>query len=356
MTELTSHERYQRMYEHRDADRIPFNDSPWGSTVAHWRQEGLPENVSPQEYFGMDLVAGIGGDTSPRFPGGVVEETNEYVIVLTPWRAQVKNLKDQGSVPENIDFYLKSPEQWREFKPRLQPNRDRVDWDALTKNYAGWRANGCWITGNFYTGFDFFHSRAVGTERLLVAMIEQPEWVHDMFSTGIELALSNLESIWDEGYTFDAICWPDDMGYKQRPFFSLDMYREFIKPYHVRAIEWAHKRGIKAHLHSCGDINIFMQDLVDIGLDALNPLEVKAGMDPVQLKKQFGDKLVFKGGINALHYHDMDKLMADIDTVVPVMKENGGYIFSSDHSIPDDVSLQDFRRVVDRLKVVGAYD
>ncbi len=164
-----------------------------------------------------------------------------------------------------------------------------------------------------------------------------------------------MDMIWEAGYAFDALTWPDDMGYKQRPFFSLDIYREFIKPYHVRAIEWAHSHGIRAHLHSCGDINLFLPDLVDIGLDALNPLEVKAGMNPIQLKKDYGEKLVFKGGINALHYHHMEQLMADIDKVVPVMKENGGYIFSSDHSIPDDVSLDDFGKVVERLKVVGAY-
>lgn len=355
MDELTTHERYTRIFNHQEADRVPFNDNPWGSTVARWREEGLPENMSPQEYFGMDLVTGIGGDTSPRFESEVVEETDEYVITLSPWKTKVKNFKDHGSVPENIEFYLKSAEEWEEFKPHLQPDRDRVNWEHLEENYADWRDKGYWITGNFYTGFDFFHSRAVGTERLLVAMVQEPEWVHDMFTTGIELALSNLEMIWDAGYKFDAISWPDDMGYKYSPFFSLDMYREFIKPYHIRAIEWAHERGIKAHLHSCGDINTFIPDLVDIGLDALNPLEVKAGMDPVQLKKDYGDQLVFKGGINALHYHDMDKLMNDIDTVVPVMKENGGYIFSSDHSIPDDVSLEDFQRVVDRLKEVGSY-
>lgn len=355
MAEMTSHERLTRTYAHQEADRIPFLDNPWGSTVERWRREGLPENVSPQAYFGMDRVVSIGADISPRYEAKVVEETEDYIVTLSPWRATVKNFKHAGCVPENLDFFLKSPAEWQTFKPRLQPSRDRVNWQHLQENYRTWREEGCWIQGGFYTGFDFFHSRAVGTERLLVAMLEEPEWVHDMFDTGITLALTMLDMIWDGGYTFDCIQWPDDMGYKHSQFFSLDLYRTFIKPYHRRAIEWAHAHGIKAHLHSCGDINPFVPELVEMGLDALNPLEVKAGMDPVGLKRAYGDRLVFKGGINALHYHDLDKLMDDIDTVVPVMKEQGGYIFSSDHSIPDDVSLQDFAAVVERLKAVGTY-
>ncbi|NIM71367.1 MAG: hypothetical protein GTO48_13200, partial [Xanthomonadales bacterium] len=93
--------------------------------------------------------------------------------------------------------------------------------------------------------------------------------------------------------------WPDDMGYKGHQFFGLPMYRDLLKPAHRRAIEWAHERGIYAHLHSCGDVRPFVPELIGMGLDALNPLEVKAGMDPIALKEQYGDRLVLHGGINA---------------------------------------------------------
>src|SRR5690606_3366940 len=107
--------------------------------------------------------------------------------------------------------------------------------------------------------------------------------------------------------------------------------------------EWAHRKGIKAHLHSCGNITPFIPELVDIGLDALNPLEVKAGMDPIQLKKKFGNDLVFHGGINAVLWDDVEAIEAEMRKVIPVMKESGGYIFSSDHSVPSSVSLENFR-------------
>ena len=92
-----------------------------------------------------------------------------------------------------------------------------------------------------------------------------------------------------------------------------------------------------------------------MGLDALNPLEVKAGMDPVAIKKQYGDQLVLHGGINAALWEKPDELIQEIECVLPVLKENGGYIFASDHSIPPQVSFADFTRVMDVYKRLGRY-
>ncbi len=161
--------------------------------------------------------------------------------------------------------------------------------------------------------------------------------------------------IWDAGYEFDSIRWPDDMGYKGTQFFSLEMYRELVKPFHKRAIEWAHAKGIKAHLHSCGNINPFVPELIEIGLDCLNPLEVKAGMNPIHLKQTYGQDLVFNGGISATLWDCPEKIKTEIERVVPVMKKNGGYIFSSDHSIPSSVSIADFKQIISLAKKFGSY-
>jgi len=133
------------------------------------------------------------------------------------------------------------------------------------------------------------------------------------------------------------------------------MYRNILKPVHKRAIEWAHAKGIVAYLHSCGNINAFVPELIEIGLDALNPLEVKAGMNPVHLKTTYGDRLVLHGGLNAMLWDDIDRTEAEIRRLLPILKQNGGYIFQEDHSIPDSVSLEDFRRIVKLAKELAAY-
>jgi uroporphyrinogen decarboxylase len=91
-------------------------------------------------------------------------------------------------------------------------------------------------------------------------------------------------------------------------------------------------------------------------MDALNPLEVKAGVNPIELKKKYGDKMTFHGGINAVLWDDKDAITEEIKRVLPIMKENGGYIFASDHSIPDAVSLENFKHIIALVKEVGSYE
>jgi len=355
MTEMTSKERFASMYAHREADRIPVVDSPWGATIERWRKEGLPADVNYADYFGLDKVEYIHIDNSPRFEAKILEETDEYVIKTTGWGVTLKNWKHAASTPEFLDFTIVDRASWEKSRARMTPSRDRVDWKDLEENYPLWIKNGHWIQACLWFGFDITHSWVVGTERFLYALVEDPDWCRDMFSHELETQLAILDMVWEVGYRFDCIHWPDDMGYKGTQFFSLDMYRELLKPFHKRAIDWAHSKGIKAHLHSCGDVKPFVPELIGIGLDALNPLEVKAGMNPVQLKKTYGQDLVLHGGINAVLWDQPDKIRAEMERVVPVMKENGGYIFSSDHSVPSSVSLEDFRMIVDLAKRLGKY-
>ncbi len=355
METLTSYKRFKRMFEHKEADRVPILDSPWGATVERWHREGMPEGVSYRDYFALDKVAGISVDNSPRYPAYTIEETEEYKIYTTVWGATQKEWKHAASTPEFLKFTITGPDEWKEAKERMVPTRDRIPWKLLENNYRKWREEGYWIQANLWFGFDVTHSWAVGTERLLIALLEDPEWCVDMFNHYLDVDLALFDMIWDAGYRFDCITWPDDMGYKHNQFFSLKTYRELLKPVHKRAIDWAHSKGIYAELHSCGDINPFVPELIEIGLDALGPLEVKAGMDPVALKKKYGKDLVFHGGINAVIWDDTEAISAEIERVIPVMKESGGYIFSSDHSIPSSVSLEDFRRIIELVKKVGSY-
>ena len=356
MPKMTTHERFRRMFAHEQADRVPVIDAPWGATIERWQREGMPEGVDYVDFFDLDRVSHIGVDNSPRYEAKVIEDTDKYTVSTTAWGATLRNWKHDASTPEFLDFTIVDPASWEEAKARMTPTRDRVDWDHLKKHYGGWRERGDWIVGGLWFGFDVTHSWVVGTERLLMAMMTDPEWCADMFNHYLDVSLALLDMVWAEGYEFDSVMWPDDMGFKHNQFFSLDTYRELLKPVQKRAADWAHAKGIATHLHSCGDVNPFLPDLIEIGIDALNPLEVKAGMDPVHLKQTYGDALVLHGGINAVLWDDVDAITEEMSRVVPVMKENGGYIFSSDHSVPSSVSLENFRYITNLAKELGSYE
>ena len=352
---MNSWERFKRMYEHRDADRVPIIDDPWRGTIRRWHREGMPRGVDWCDYFDVDRIGEISIDITPRLPQRVLEETDRYRIVTTDWGVTMKTFKEEDSTPEMLDFQITTPEAWEQAKAKMTLDDDRIPWKMLEDNYGKWRAEGRWIRANFWFGFDVTHSWMMGTENTLIAMIEEPEFVEDIFDTYLNRCQALFSRVWDAGYHFDEIFWWDDMGYKGTTFFSPAMYRRMLQPYHKRAVDWAHNRGAYAQLHSCGDIMTLLADVVDTGVDALNPLEVKAGMDSSQIKKEYGDKLVLHGGINAVNWSNLDAILAEIEEKVPVLKENGGYIFSSDHSIPNDVSLENMKRIVAAAKKAGSY-
>jgi uroporphyrinogen decarboxylase len=356
MKTMTSHERFQRMFAHQDADRIPIIDDPWNATIERWQSEGMPKDTSYVDFFGLDHFIKVSlTDNSPRYPQQVIAETDTDITYTSAWGVTMKEWKHVASTPEFLDFTIVDADSWRKAKERIVPSDDRVRWDVLQKNYKTWREQGAWIAPVVWFGFDVTHSWMVGTERVLTALAEDPEWIVDMWHTELETDLALLDRAWDAGYTFDSIFWFDDMGYKQNQFFSLRMYRNLLKPFHQRAIEWAHAKGIKAHLHSCGDIRPFVPELVNMGLDGLNPLEVKAGMDPVKLKQTYGQQLLLHGGVNAVLWDQPEAIHAEMEKVIPALKENGGFIFSSDHSVPSSVSLEDFRGIVELAKKLGSY-
>ena len=351
---MTSRERFRRTFQHKEADRIPITDAPWAGTIRRWKAEGMPD-TDWRDYFGVDKIANIHLDISPRFEKKTLEETDQYTIHTTDFGATLKTFKLGDGTPEFLDFKMKTYQSWLEGKARMTPTDDRVDWAGLKQCRDYWERDGVWRESYWWFGFDVIHSWAVGTETFLIAMAEDSAWAKDMIGHYLHMCMTLYTRIWDAGYRFDSILWPDDMGYKGTQFFSLGMYRDILKPFHKAACDWAHERGVYAHLHSCGNVMNFVPDLVEIGIDALNPLEVKAGMDSLALKRDYGDKLVLHGGINAVLWDKPDQIIPEMERLIPALKQGGGYIFSSDHSVPNTVSLEDFKRIIEKAKELGKY-
>ncbi len=352
---MTSYERFRAVYEHREPDRIPMTDTFWGSTIERWRREGLPAGVSPNAFFGFDSIATIGLDNSPRYPEKVVEETDTCRIVTTRWGVTQRTWKHAASVPEFLDFTVVDKESWERTKERMTPTEDRLNWAQLEQHYQHWRDGGSWIHGHGWFGFDVLHSWFVGTVRVLEALLDDPDWVKDMIDTMCDLNLALLAMAWDRGYRFDCLRWPDDLAYVHGPFFAPEVYRQVVKPAHQRACDFAHDRGAFAMLHTDGNIWSLLPDIVDAGVDALNPLEQKADMDVARLKSAYGDQLVFEGGIDVRLMSRPDKIEDEVRTTLQAAMPSGGYCYHSDHSVPDDVSFGDYCKLMALVRHYGTY-
>jgi uroporphyrinogen decarboxylase len=352
---MTSRERITLALDHQEADRIALHDSPWGTTITRWHQEGLPEGVGPFDYFHYEMT-GTGPDTTHRFPTETVEETEEYTIVRNSNGALTRNWKSKTSTPEMMDFTITSRALWEEHKSRLEVTKDRIDWENGLKAQAAAREKGYWW---FYSGaFGYDKTQGiVGSQRLLLSMLEEPAWVADMFMTSADLVIGCAEEMMGGGFQFDGAFLYDDLGYRNGPLFSPKLYRELLQPAHKKACDFFHGKGLKVILHTCGGVRPIVPDLIESGFDCLEPLEVKSGMNLIELKKEFGEVLSFMGGIDvrAMAHPDPSLIEEETRTKITCAKQGGGYIYHSDHSVPDNVSFERYQRVIALVHQYGSY-
>jgi uroporphyrinogen decarboxylase len=352
---MTGKERIDCALAHREGDRVPIDDSPWATTIARWRREGLPANVAPREYFGYEM-SGVGADLTLGLEPEVVEETDEYRIAWDANGALRKNFRHSTSTPECIDFKITTPEAWYAWKETMTVGRDRINWEGSLLAMRHARENGLWFPYRAATGYDKTQA-VVGSERLLMAMATDPEWCADIFMTWSEMIIRSAELMIEGGFVFDGAFLYDDMGYRNGPLFSPKMYRELCKPAHANVCDFFHRYGLKVILHSCGNVTALVPDLIEAGFDCLQPLEVKAGMDLVGLKEKYGDRLAFMGGIDVRKMASGDPRLIEeeIATKIGLAKRGGGYIYHSDHSVPDNVSFDSYKYVMELVRKHGQY-
>jgi uroporphyrinogen decarboxylase len=356
--EMTSRERVRLALEHKEADRVAIQDGPWGTTIARWHKEGLPENVGPHEYFHYEF-ASIGADISLRIPTEKLEETDEHIVQRGANGAVHRNWKGKTSTPELVDFTIKSRRDWDEHKGKLKYDESRLNWENAKKAHENARAKGLFLTFGGGIGYDHNSAGLLGPVRLLTAIVEEPDWVKEIFMMQADLTVQIVEELFARGLDFDAAFYYDDLGYRNGLFFSPRAFREVLQPAHRRYLEPFKRRGLPCILHSCGNVTELVPDLLDSGWTCLQPLEVKAGMDLIGLKKKYGDVLAFMGGIDvrkmAAAEEHPEALEEEIRTKVRLARKGGGYIYHSDHSVPDNVSFASYQRVIELVRKHGAY-
>ncbi len=352
---MTSRERISMVLSHEEPDRVPIHDSPWGHTVARWHKEGLPEDQSPGQYFGYEMT-NQGANLTLQLPEETIEETDTYRVFKDANGAVRRKFKDHESTPECIDFTITSREIWEEYKPRMAWNDTRVDWEnALAANRA-LRQGDKFVCYGAAFGYDKMQG-FVGSARLLMAMVEEPDWVKDMFDTAVDLLIAACEEMLARGCEFDGAFVYDDMGYRNAALFSPAAYRELEFPSQKRMCDYFKTKGLPVILHTCGCVREFMPMLVEAGFSCIQPLEVKAGMDLVELKENFGGQVAFMGGIDVRAMADADPAVIEeeVRTKIPIAKKGGGYIYHSDHSVPSNVSFEQYCRTMDLVHKYGGY-
>ncbi|MEN6478791.1 MAG: uroporphyrinogen decarboxylase family protein [Anaerolineales bacterium] len=359
MVELTGQERISRILRRQPVDRIGLYEHFWGDTRRVWTAQG---HIAPDEdlsdHFGFDLdlcwpfdmTADL--DLAPQ----VVEETAETMVVRDGNGALLRKHKLHEATPEHLDFAVKGREQWAELKSKIQPEWRRIDVDKYRAAKAHAHERGRFFMWSGVNVFEILKD-ITGHVNMLMGMALDPDWVRDMADTYARLTVSLQEMLFaQEGYP-DGIWYYEDMGFKDRPFMSLNMYRDIIQPAHRYTIGFAKAHHLPVVMHSCGMVERLLPGMIEAGIDCLQVIEVKAGMDLVKLYRLYGEVLSFMGGIDVrvLYSNDLAQVEAELLAKVPVVMPGYGYVLHSDHSIPNTVDYDTYHYFVERGLEIGTY-
>ncbi len=360
MEELTGIERIQNILHRRPVDRIGLFEHFWSDTQRVWTEQGHiqpGENLADHFGFDMELAWPFNLVADLDFEPEVLEETEETILVRDGNGAVLRRHKLHDATPEHVDFLVKDRREWEaQIKPKLAPERRRIDFKRYREAKARAAAAGRFFAWCGVNVFEIMKDVA-GHEYMLMGMALDPAWVKDMAMTYAQLVVDLQEILFAEEGWPDGIWYYEDMGYKLHPFMSPRMYKEIIQPAHALTIAFAKSHGLPVIMHSCGYVAPLLPGMIEAGIDCLQVIEVKAGMDLLQLHRDYGEILSFMGGIDVrvLYTNDPTQIDAELESKIPIVKQGYGYVLHSDHSIPNTVDYETYRYFIDKGLALGTY-
>jgi uroporphyrinogen decarboxylase len=201
-----------------------------------------------------------------------------------------------------------------------------------------------------------------GLQQWFMDMLQQPEFCEAMLDQTLRFWLDWFEAFLGEvGDVVDVIMIGDDLAGQTGPLFRPEFYRRVVKPRHRKLVQFIKSRtGAKIWYHTCGACRAYIPDLLENGIDALNPVQISAaGMEPAQLKAEFGDRLVFWGGaIDAQHVlpqADPATVREHVRANLQTLKPGGGYVFNNVHNIQAGVPPENVLAMYEAAYEFGGY-
>ena len=223
------------------------------------------------------------------------------------------------------------------------------------------RTTDCAIVFNLASGFVHIAQYLRGFQDWFTDLILDPKLagalmdaVLDVNAAIVDAALPQIADLVDIVFT------GDDVGHHNSPMMAPELYRKLIKPRHKRYFEVVRKHTQAPILyHSCGDVFPLVGDLIDIGVNALNPIQVTAAeMDPARLKREYGDKMAFWGGVDShrvLPYGTVEDVKEEVALRIRQMGKGGGYVVNAVHNLQPDVAPEKIVAMYDHAREVGRY-
>ena len=382
---MTPRERVLAALDHREADRVPrdFAGTRYSSIHAEAYRRlrpalGLPEAEirivdTTQGLAGIhdDILERLGTDVglvtggAPRGFTREITDDGEYERFLDEFGV-LRARPHGGLYYESTTAPLSGPITRDDIE--VYPWPDPVDpgrFEGMKErathvHEVDGRAT---VVGSLCAGVTEMHFRLRGYEDGYMDMALDPDLARALMRKITDLKLAYWEQVLDEiGPDIDIAAEADDLGAQHAPLFSPEAYRDIVKPLHREIVELIKGRSnARFFLHSCGAIRELIPDLIDIGVDVLNPVQVSAaGMETAELKATFGDDITFWGGTvdpqKTLARGTPEEVHEETVRRIDELKPGGGFVIASIHNMQAQVPVENILAFWEAVEEAGTYD
>jgi len=355
---MNSKERVLAAINHIQPDRVPIDLRFVPEAMQNLKDKLGFTDSQVWDWIGQDVVT-----VRPVFPNPASEKYYaDPTIEVTPeghyldiYRVPFKEVKTefQTYIEFTGDSPLKSCQSIEDLNGFQWPKTYAWDYSAISskleanRDKATWaRSRGCFATAQLMRGMDTF----------LMDLALEPEFACTVLDHIMNFVMDDACCTLEAGegkYTFYE--YNDDVASQRGMLISPDMWRKLIKPRMANFCSLVHSYGVKVRYHSCGSIYAIIPDLIEIGVDILNPIQPLAvDMDPFRLKEEFGDKLTFHGAIDIqelLPNGSVQDVREQVRETIDIVGKEGGYILAGSHTIQADAKVENIIAMVEEAKL-----
>jgi uroporphyrinogen decarboxylase len=330
-------ERMRKALRHREPDRVPISDFFWGGFLRRWRKElDLPPDANPYYHYDLDWIVTVPNMDPWIRPFQTLKETADEVVVKTGFGAVMRK-KFACPMPEMTAWETDTFEKL-----------EAVEFDPLRPDFP--------VYGSMIECAECL-TRLIGQQNTMLWMGLYPDRMGKVINRIGEFytACAKAEIDAGEGLLDGFVIW-GDVAYKRGLFFSPDYWRQYFKPWVKAMADYAHRKGLPVIYHGCGNVGAIFEDYIEIGIDAYNPLEVKAGMDAIELRRKYDHRMAFCGNsdVQVWETGDKNEIRRQVLRKLNAAK-GGGFIFQSDHSVTSNVSGRTYDYIVKLVREHGTY-